>query len=359
LTHKGKLAIDFENNGIKVLSAFGNISASTLPRSLRFLRMLMSCIKLFSFLLRNKPDIVHLFLPTAYLLGGIVSLFAGQKILIMSRRSLNNYQSRNPLFVPVELRLHKYMTAILCNSRKIESQLLEENIPGEKIGIIYNGISVIEDITCEKKLQIRKKHGVDESALVLIMVANYIPYKGHADLIKALGYISDQIQNEWILLCIGRDDGIRGYLVAMTDNMGLSSNVRFLDGEADVMEMLAISDISLLCSHEEGFSNSILEAMALGLPVIATDVGGNSEAVLNSITGLIVPVSDPVQLGDAILKLANDKSARKEMGYQGKSRVAKLFSQDKCIDMYDKLYHGLMETSEKNIKTLINQPAIN
>ena len=85
----------------------------------------------------------------------------------------------------------------------------------------------------------------------------------------------------------GRDDGIGSSLKTKTRKLGIAEHVRFLGQRPDVVELLRIADIGLQCSHEEGFSNALLEAMAAGLPTIATDVGGTAEAVVDGVTGLL------------------------------------------------------------------------
>lgn len=105
-------------------------------------------------------------------------------------------------------------------------------------------------------------------------------------------------------------------------------------------ELLRVSDLAILCSHEEGFSNAILEAMAAGLPVVATDVGGNAEAVLQEVTGKLVPPKNPEALGNALLSFL-DPSRRKEYGSRGKKRVSELFSMRTIVESYLLLYKNL------------------
>ena len=111
----------------------------------------------------------------------------------------------------------------------------------------------------------------------------------------------------------------------------------------DIPDLLSASDIGLLCSHEEGFSNAILEGMAAGLPMVVTDVGGNSEAVVNGKTGVVVPARQPAALGQAILELAKDSKRRKEFGGAGRARVEAEFSLEKSVEGYEEVYGSLLE----------------
>ena len=96
--------------------------------------------------------------------------------------------------------------------------------------------------------------------------------------------------------------------------------------------LLRAADIGMLCSHEEGFSNALLECMAASLPVVATDVGGNAEAVVDRETGLLVPSQAPDQLAQAILELARSPDLRLRFGAAGRSRVETLFSLRSSVD---------------------------
>jgi len=100
---------------------------------------------------------------------------------------------------------------------------------------------------------------------------------------------------------------------------------------------LRLADVGLLCSHEEGFSNAVLEGMAAGLPMVVTDVGGNAEAVIDGVTGYVVPAHNPELLADALLTvaLADDRAL---MGDRGRRRVVEKFSMNSCIDAYEALY---------------------
>jgi glycosyltransferase involved in cell wall biosynthesis len=109
-----------------------------------------------------------------------------------------------------------------------------------------------------------------------------------------------------------------------------------------VPDLVRAADFALNVSHEEGFSNAVIEGMAAGLPMIVTDVGGNPEAVVDGETGLVVPPRDPVALGEAIAWLAGNREAAAAMGEAGAERVRRTFTIEACVDHYDALYRGLL-----------------
>jgi glycosyltransferase involved in cell wall biosynthesis len=115
----------------------------------------------------------------------------------------------------------------------------------------------------------------------------------------------------------------------------------WLGERSDVEDLLFASDIFVLPSHQEGFSNALLEAMAASVPAIATAVGGNSDAVVDGETGLLVPPSNPRSLAAAILRLAKNPELCRRFAEAGRRRVEQKFSLEACVDRYEKLYRAM------------------
>jgi len=343
ITAKGSLAADLEATGIvvrepplaRLLSSAGPVGRSALRA--------ISAIRLTAMIWRSPPGIVHFFLPEAYLLGGLCALTRRKHRLVMSRRSLNVYQTKHRLLAFLERWLHRRMTAILGNSQAIVEQLIgDEAVPEHKVQLIYNGI---DTSLFERRRPIREARtalGIDAGALTLVIVANLIPYKGHADLLKALQGICPSLPKNWVLLCAGRIPPASTALISRAAQGCLAGHIRFLGERYDIPELLAAADIGLLCSHQEGFPNSLLEGMAAALPMIVTDVGGNVEAVGKS--AVIVPPHAPDDLGRAILQLTADAARRRDLGDAAQRRVRRRFTIDRCVAAYDRFYTRIAES---------------
>ena len=282
---------------------------------------------LFNVMRRRRPTIVHFFLPAAYLVGAPLAIFSSVPVRIMSRRSLlNAYQQSYPLALKFERRLHRKMTAILGNSRSVVRELNQlEDVPTSRLGLIYNGVDTARFTNAGSPKVTRAALGLSQETLALVMVGNLIPYKGHSDLISALGLAASKLPEDWRLLLVGRDFGVAAGLREQASKLGIEDKIVFLGVRNDVPEILNACDIGLLCSHQEGFSNAILEGMAAGLPMIVTDVGGNAEAVVDGETGIVVPSHDPRLLAAAIVRLAQDRSLRASLGNAARNRVAEHF----------------------------------
>ncbi len=343
LTERGERAAQVEAAGIKVYAA---------PRLSRrkgsFLRypahVTLAVNKLYWLMRRWQPHIAHFYLPGPYLVGANVAIAARVPIKIMSRRSLSNYQRNWPLVAQLERRLHTKMDAVIGNSRAVVRQLIEEGIPEAKVRLIYNGIEVSQ--TPPDRDQARRALGIDDDTLLGVAIANLIHYKGHRDLVRGLSHVEQALPSNWRILVAGRDHGIGAELEALAVARGISHRIQFLGEYPDIQGLLTAADFGLLTSHEEGFSNVILEGMAAGLAMIVTDVGGNAEAVLHAETGLVVPPRDPKAISDAIIALARDPENRKRFGAAARRRVQKEFSIDKCVEAHADLYQEMLDKVE-------------
>jgi len=344
-TKKGNRADRLERVGVPVYAApqIGESKRSLLAP----LRFAVGAARLFRWIRRFRPSIVHFFLPGAYVPGAPVAIAAGVPIKIMSRRSLNDYQHKWPGVASTEKFLHRRMDMLLGNARAITQELIQEGVPEKKVRLIYNGIHVPAMATTKKEA--RAALDLDEHAFVAVVVANLLPYKGHLELIAALIEIADELPQPWTVLLAGRDGGSRAKIERAIVRGGLANHVRLLGERNDVPHILAAAEVGILTpTRNEGLSNAILELMAAGLPMVVTDIGGNAEVVVDGQTGLVVPPHDPKRLGDAILNLAQDPGRRKAMGDAARKRLAEDFSLTACVERYCTLYEHLLAQTEQD-----------
>lgn len=318
------------------------IPVYTSPQStFKPLSILKRLVFLYKHMAKRPGAILHFFLPVPYILGMTAAFFEGHPSpKVMSRRSLNAYQNKYPLIRMLEKALHKSVDAILGNSQAILNELeTDEGVPHSKLRLIYNGLDP-EPFMKASPLK-RGDLGVSDQSFLIGIAANLIPYKGHKDLLKACMIFDQLYQKPWGLVCIGEDRGILADLKGMIEGTPLQGKVHFLGKRSDLPNLLPLMDVGVLSSHEEGFSNAILEYMAANLAVIATNVGGNGEAVMDGQTGLIVPPHRPQALGEALLELATHPERRQALGNAGRLRVLNTFSLDACTQQYLEFYKGL------------------
>lgn len=304
---------------------------------------------------RHRPDLVHFFLPEPYLIGSFAAILAGIDGRIMSRRSLAHYQDHHRIFARVEICLHRRTRALLGNSTAVVDELVRECQDCSKVGLIYNGITVPAQPDAGTRQRIRQSLGIPADCLVLTIVANLIGYKGHDDLLQALAFANSGLPRDWRLLVVGRDDGLGDALIGQAGRLGLDGNVVWMGERDDVERIFAATDIAILSSHQEGFSNSLIEAMGCGLPVIATAVGGNLDAVVDEETGLLVPVNAPQALAAAIVKLARDAALRAQFGTSGRKRAESQFSLETAIRRYVNLYKDAKKLGRVPVNAILEQ----
>lgn len=353
---EGDLVSEMRSHGIEIKTLSPFFSMSIRPRGLlRVLKLMVNSIRLVYDFCRYRKQITHFFLPGAYLLGMLTAKLTYTKSpLIMSRRSLNSYQDKRPWLKKIEHSLHKYCDVILGNSEAVVKELHdEEGVSLEKLGLIYNGTAEPNDIGEKHKANLRKKLGIDNRRFTMIVVANLIPYKGHEDLLLALKELThhDKCTN-WQLLVVGRDDGIGESLQAKARLYRIDKNILWLGARQDVSDLLSIANLGILCSHQEGFPNAVIESMMHGLPMVVTDAGGSAEAVIHQQNGLVVAVNDYHQLAKAIAWMIEHPELCHEMGAQSEKRAKEYFSIARCANQYDELYHKINNNSLHDIESI-------
>jgi len=315
-------------------------------------RLTVATFHLLFVLLKEKPRIVHFFLPAAYLVGAPLAIIAGVPIRVVTRHSMNIYQRGRPLSRIAEKILHRRMQAIIAVSFSILRELHdEERVPRDRLAVIHNGLDLaeFEDLPVQRT---RAELPVD-GTFVMVVVANLIPYKGHSDLLKAIAIAKPDLPVDWRLLVVGRDDGTGEELRSLADRLGIEDKVHFLGQRNDVLPILCCSHVGLVPSHQEGLSIAILEGMAAGLPMIVTDVGGSSEMVIDGESGLIVPPKNPQRLAEAIIKLAKEPDLRRRLGQSGRRLAQQKFSLELCVERHERLYSGLCDALPRSVNEIL------
>jgi glycosyltransferase involved in cell wall biosynthesis len=170
------------------------------------------------------------------------------------------------------------------------------------------------------------------------MVARLSRWKDHPTLLQALSGLKDL---DWQLELVG-DGPLRGQLEELVQSLGLASRVTFLGFRRDVPERMAEAQLFLLISKWEGFPRSILEAMRAGLPVVASDVGGVKESVVDGTTGFVIPRGDAVRLRECLRQFITNAELRVCMGAAGRARYEEMFTFDRLVERTTKVYESVL-----------------
>jgi len=213
----------------------------------------------------------------------------------------------------------------------------EVGVEQDKLTRIYNGVATNNlDIDVNKK---KKELGISPDDKVIGIIARLAPVKDHKTLFLAFKKVREKISNVKLLV-IG-DGRQKDILMKQADDIGEQKNIIFLGAREDVPELLQIMEVACLSSTHEGHSITLTEAMAAAKPVVATDVGGNPELVIDNVTGILVPPQNPDEMADALLKLLDNEKLRKSMGEAGRKRIKEKFSIENTVKEYEKLYFDL------------------
>jgi glycosyltransferase involved in cell wall biosynthesis len=285
---------------------------------------------------RTDARILHAFLSEPYFAayGAHMLTFGRKPALIHGRRSLAFYGARHPFARTLEQVMHGRATMLVGNSTAVATELMTECRQPEKVAVIHNGIPLLGAVTGAERAAARAEFGIADDERVFAMVANFHPYKGHRELIEALAIALPSLPERWRALLPGRDGepGQLPMLLELAREKGIADRL-ILPGELPgSRRTYAAADVGLLVSHTEGFSNSLIEGMAAGLPMIATAVGGNLDALIDGETGLLVPVRSPERIAEALLTLALDPDLRLSI------------SLNTCVDAYERLWRNLADT---------------
>lgn len=258
--------------------------------------------------------------------------------LVSSRRDLGFHRTtvHNLVYRMVRPRV----AAFIAPSEAVRQVMIrQDRLDPERVHVIYNGLDRARFEGNHDRAAARKAMGLPVNGPVIGMVSGFRPIKDHPTLLKAMQCIVRDHPNAHLAL-VGEGTE-EAKLRDMTAELGLTNNVTFTGPTRDVPRALAAMDIFVLSTHSEGMSNAIIEAMAAGLPVVASDVGGNAECVANGVTGFIVPHEDVDALAARLTELLCDTAESAAFGEAGRQRVAELFDVEAMVRRTAELYRAL------------------
>ncbi len=210
------------------------------------------------------------------------------------------------------------VTVCAAFSRRLQSFGVAEG----KVRILHNSVAATRVPVDTARDDWRGRLGATADTYLLVSVGRLSAEKGHGDLLRAL---AQRGARNWRLVLVG-DGPERVSLLRESEALGISQNIIFTGFMNNVAELLSAADMFVLPSRSEGSSNALLEAMAAGLPIVATDAGGTPEIIENRRSGLVTPVQDVVALSGAISSLVADPSLAKALGTAARERAASEFS---------------------------------
>ena len=303
-----------------------------------------SCVTRLRRVVRDfRPDVIHSHIPRPTLWMALAKrLFRLRIPLVYTEHSVQEVYPRWAQWVyRVILPVVDHVTGV--SEAATQSFATRWGWPDHKVGTIWNGIDVDRAKSDRGPQAIRSEMGVPPSVPVLLNVARIIPAKAQEVLVRAMArvHMRDPEAQCWIAGTSEHGPAAARLVADTIYDLHAEPYIRTLGERSDVSDLLAASDIFVLSSRQEGFPITILEAMAAGKPVVATDVGGCAEAVVDGETGLIVPPEDPKALAEAVLYMLARPDETKQMGEAGRKRVEEHFTVEAMVrrqlDVYELL----------------------
>jgi sugar transferase (PEP-CTERM/EpsH1 system associated) len=320
LHDRGPLAEQIEALGVTV-EVVGEHGVGLLEMGRRLARRLRTL----------RPDVVHTHNPAPHQAAAIARLLTRFPALVHTKHGRNNFPTRARRWAEQFAgKMTDIVVPVSTDAAEVARRV--DRVPPRKLRVILNGIEV---------------RGVPQATPLpegrpprAVHVARLNRVKDQGSLLRAAREVADRLPG-FTLDMVG-DGPMHDDIHALAAELGLGDVVRFHGFRDDVGAVLAESDLFVLSSLSEGISITLLEAMAAGLPVIATDVGGNREVVVHGETGALVPAGVPVALAEAMLRVLTDPAAARRMGAAGRARVAAAFAIDRTVDDYAAIYEELL-----------------
>ena len=282
---------------------------------------------------RHPPDVVHAYLPAAYVLGGLAARLAQIRVVIAGRRGLTTFEGYQRV---IGLVANRYIDMHVCNSNAVRDYAIaKERLPLDRTRVIHNGIDLPTIGTAVELPAEWESKGVKAA-----MVANLRPYKGHQEVLQAVARVVKS-HPEFRLVLIG-DGTESASLASLSNTLGIVDNVVFAGRRRDAAKLMSGFDFTLLGSSQEGFPNVLMESMARAVPVVSTAVGGVTELVAEGVHGHLVPFGNIEAMSRAIHWMIERPEERRRMGEMGRRRIAQEFSTERMINATEAVYEELL-----------------
>jgi glycosyltransferase involved in cell wall biosynthesis len=333
LTQSGPLEEDLRAAGVRVYVLGKRLGFD--PRVI---------LKLARIMREERVEIVHVHTPLSNNWGVPAALLSGVRTVIRTEHGL--FRRERTFYVFINAVLGLFNRRILaCSDGAKKTHVAMDPLSRGKYLTIYNGIDVARYQFTGDGKRLREELRLPPGAPVVGIIGSLIPLKGHRVFLQMAELLARH-RPEVRFLVIGEGPE-RPQLERMVRERGLTGRVTFTGVRRDIPELLSLMDVFVLSSHSEAHPLTILEAMAAGKPVVATDVGGNAESVVDGETGFIVPPNDPQALLEPVKRLIGDPALAARMGARGRERVTREFSVEKMIRETEAVYESFVPFRQK------------
>lgn len=333
LQNRGSLRADADQLGLGEINEY----ALTSFYDLNFTRQIRRVMR---FIKEKHIDVVHTHCFYTNIFGMTGAFLSGVPARVTSKGETDGF--RTPMQKRAERISFRLAHRVIANCLVVQNQLIREGVSPAKIIQHYNGLDLerLKVPAGLRKEDALASFGLPRNRPLVSIVANLRnPVKDHPMFLRAAARVLAVLPNAGFV--IAGEGELMEDLRTLAEQLGIEKDVFFIGRCDNVASLLFASDLGVLSSKAEGFANAILEYMAAGLPVVATDVGGVREAIKEAETGYVVPSGDDEQMAERIIELLSSPERARAMGERGKSIVAETFSCDRhlqnTLELYDEL----------------------
>jgi glycosyltransferase involved in cell wall biosynthesis len=297
--------------------------------------------RLVAMLRRERPAIVHTFLRTANYWGRVAACLAGIPIRIASERNIEI--ERGGLANLLDRILSSVTDRVVVNATAIQDYLVRrEKLDPAKVEMIHNGAPVSRPLLGPDVRTARRELGLGEAEHLVAFIGRLAPQKNPGLFLEmARAVLRSGLKCGFLLV---GDGPLRVALTDQARTLGIQEAVRFTGVRNDVPRILRVTDLLVLTSDWEGLPNVILEALAAGVPAVATNVGGVGELLADGVTGYVISPRDLSTLVNRVIGMLNDKGFRAECGRRGQEYVQSHFSISVMVDHTVALYNTVLRS---------------
>ncbi len=305
-------------------------------------------LKVWKALRTLRPSIVHTRNLSA-LEAQVPAFFLGnvKRVHGVHGRDVFDLEGRNRKYNLLRKTIRPLVGKYIAVSKDLQRWLIDTiGVAPRRVVQIYNGVDQIRFKPAdERPLHLAPDGFMNQESLVIGTVGRLAAVKDQATLVRAFALLLQRVPartKDRLRLVLVGDGPSRQELEQLVNELGLGGKAWLTGDRDDIPEMLGLFDLFVLPSLGEGISNTILEAMATGLPVVATRVGGNPELVSDGVNGRLVDAADPEQLASALAELAGAPDTRRAMGTAGLERIRRQFNWDRTVERYLGVYDALL-----------------
>jgi len=300
-------------------------------------RWFVACLKLVRV---QQIDLIHAHEFSAIVCGWLIARLSGIPFV-------GTVHGKNYFWEKARRRLAYRIIAgsgrLVAVSQDLKRFILEKvGLSNEGIDLIYNGVESGPRVSKEEASRVKAELGLARGNVVIGVIGSLYPVKGHQYLLEAMPAVLARYPQA-VLLIMGRGE-LEDALKEQVNRLGLEGQVWFLGMRNDIPKLLGALDVFVLPSLSEGLSLALLEAMAAGLPAVATRVGGNAELVVEGETGILVPPKDAAVLTGALCRLLDSKETRERFGLNARARVEQRFNARLMVENYQHLYMRVLSS---------------